>query len=261
MYAALRSVVPAPVSQIARRLLGRRVRSDKLFISKVADRRGLEIGGPSAAFSDGGFLPLYRYVRSLDNCVFAEETFWGDRRTAGSAFNYCPGKAAGRNFIQDATDLGGIQSGTYDFVLASHVIEHIANPLKALREWIRILDQKGVIVAIFPHFRFTFDRRRTPTAIEHMESDYRNGTDEADLTHLEEVLALHDRSRGPQVGSAQQFRERSLRNFENRCLHHHVFQEQNSRELFRRAGLFVDAMELVKPHHLVLLASKVSDHV
>ena len=43
------------------------------------------------------------------------------------------------------------------------------------------------------------------------------------LTHLEEILALHDLSRDPGGGDADNFRRRSLDNFRNRTLHHHVF--------------------------------------
>ena len=40
----------------------------------------------------------------------------------------------------------------------------------------------------------------------------------------------------PGVSSAEAFHRRSLDNFNNRCLHHHVFDEANSRELLTRCG-------------------------
>jgi hypothetical protein len=87
-----------------------------------------------------------------------------------------------------------------------------------------------------------------------MLDDYGLGTDETDTTHLQEIIALHDLSRDPAAGSAEQFRQRSLRNFENRCLHHHVFDQHNSRQLLEAAGLTVEILELAKPFHIVILA-------
>ena len=43
------------------------------------------------------------------------------------------------------------------------------------------------------------------------------------MTHLEEILSLHDLAKDPGAGDFQSFRERSKPNVENRCLHQHVF--------------------------------------
>lgn len=240
--------------QVARRALGRYVTTQKAFRAQVENKIGLEIGGPSAAFRDTGELPLYPYLASLDNCVFSSETIWEGRRAEGYTFSYHPRKASGFNFIREATDLHGIGNDRYDFVLSSHNLEHVSNPVKALKEWERVVKPDGAIIVLLPDYRRTFDHRRKPTPVEHMLEDYEFGRDERDLTHLQEILELHDLSRDPAAGSAEQFRQRSLRNFENRCLHHHVFDERNSRELFEMVGLTVELVELAKPHHIAILA-------
>ena len=240
--------------QVARRVLGRYVASQKEFRAQVEDKIGLEIGGPSPAFRDTGELPLYRYLACLDNCVFSGETIWGGKRAEGHTFSYHPRKPNGFNFIREATDLAGIGNQQYDFILSSHNLEHISNPVRAMKEWTRVVKPGGVIIVLLPDHRRTFDHQRRPTSIEHMLRDYELGRDERDLTHLEEILELHDLSRDPAAGTAENFRQRSLRNFENRCLHHHVFDERNSRELFEAVGLTVELLELAKPHHIAILA-------
>ncbi len=240
--------------QAARRVLGRRVSGQREFRARIEGKLGLEIGGPSAAFGDSGELPLYRYLAGLDNCVFSVETIWEGKRTEGHTFSYHPRKANGFNHIREATDLYGIANHHYDFVLSSHNLEHISNPVRALNEWRRVVKPKGIVIVLLPDYRRTFDHRRKPTSIEHMFHDYELGKDERDLTHLEEILELHDLSRDPAAGSKEQFRQRSLRNFENRCLHHHVFDECNSRELFEAVGLTVLRLEIAKPHHIAILA-------
>ena len=89
-----------------------------------------------------------------------------------------------------------------------------------------------------------------------MIEDYELRRDEGDLTHLEEILKFHDLSRDPGARSQQEFYQRSLRNVENRCLHHHVFDEHNSREIVEASGLSVALAKLAKPIHIVILAHK-----
>ena len=87
-----------------------------------------------------------------------------------------------------------------------------------------------------------------------MLDDFNHNTQEDDLTHLPEILQLHDLSMDPPAGTAEEFRQRSLDNFTNRCLHHHVFNESNSRELLSQIGMTVLAVETAWPFHIFLLA-------
>ena len=128
--------LPGTMVQVMRRALkGRHVAAQGLFQAEVENKVGLEIGGPSAVFRDGGELPIYRCMASLDNCVFSTETIWEGKRPNGRSFSYHRDKGKGFNFIQEATDLRDIADHAYDFVLSSHNLEHVASPMKALFEW------------------------------------------------------------------------------------------------------------------------------
>jgi SAM-dependent methyltransferase len=221
-------------------LLGRRVKSIVPFRLAVQGKIGIEMGGPSNAFQKSGIIPIYRYIEHLDNLTFSSSTVWA--------------KDSGESIICDATDLQSIPDCKYDFVLSCHNLEHLANPIKALREWRRVMKDGGSLILVLPNYRFTFDHRRKPTLVTHMEEDYKNGTDEHDLTHLPEILELHDLTLDVAAGTKEEFRERSLRNFENRCLHHHVFDVDNARQLLESAGYSVERVETVRPFHIVLLA-------
>ena len=240
--------------RVARRLLNLQVRNRKAFINSVNNRLGLEIGGPSSVFEDEGILPLYRYVKGLDNCVYSSDTIWEGHRAAGPTFQFHPGKPKGRNIICEASDLHPVPDVAYDFILASHSLEHTANPLKVLAECRRVTKAGGALIVILPHYRYTFDHRRPPTSLAHMIEDHERDTDESDLTHLSEILELHDLSRDKPAGSHEQFRERCMRNSENRCLHHHVFDDHNGQELVRTAGYGIALVDFVKPFHVVILA-------
>jgi SAM-dependent methyltransferase len=58
------------------------------------------------------------------------------------------------------------KDNTLDYVLSSHVIEHFFDPVKALREWHRVIKPGGYIFIIAPHKDRTFDKPRevTPAA-------------------------------------------------------------------------------------------------
>ena len=126
-------------------------------------------------------------------------------------------------YIHDATDLTSIADGTYDFLLASHILEHVANPLRALQEFHRVLKPGGSMLIAVPNQLHTFDHRRPVTTFAHLQADLAANTDESDMTHLEEILALHDLEMDKPAGTPAEFRERCKRNLEARCMHQHVF--------------------------------------
>jgi SAM-dependent methyltransferase len=227
---------------IRRRVFRRRAVCFDACAARVTGKDGLEIGGPSGVFRAGGILPIYPLVRGLDHCNFAESTIW----TA----------ASGETLIRDATDLAGVPDARYDFVLASHVLEHIANPIKALGEWRRVLKPAGVVVVIVPERSKTFDHRRPVTTIDHLRADVQGQMTEADTTHVDEVLALHDLSRDPDAGSRDDFERRCRENLRYRALHHHVFDSALAAAALTDAGFHMIATELASPHHIIALAER-----
>lgn len=241
--------------QAARTVTGIKVRPLQPFRKSVDGKVGIEIGGPSKAFTDRGILPLYPYVSRVDNCVYASQTFWEGEVEEGWTFRYHRGKRCGFNFIREATDLHGIGDASYDFLLSCHSLEHTANPVKALIEWRRITKPEATFIVILPHYKYTFDRRRSPTPVNHMLEDYQRGTGEDDQTHIPEILELHDLSLHPKPITRQQLHDGILNNSAARFAHHHVFDESNSSQLLMACGLSVVRAQLVKPHHIVLLAT------
>lgn len=76
------------------------------------------------------------------------------------------------------------------------------------------------------------------------------------MTHLEEILSLHDLAKDPGAGDFQSFRERSKRNVENRCLHQHVFDTRLVVDMVDHMELQILDVELFLPYHIVLIAKK-----
>ena len=228
-----------------------RLESLGLYISCVRNRHGIEIGGPSQIFRARQDLPIYDLVGSLDNCDFSNATVWA---THEASYQFSRRVAAGKTYFCDGSAMTPIADGAYDFVLSSHNLEHFANPVKAIKEWQRVLRPGGALILVLPHYRKTFDHRRTPTSVDHMFQDYEMNVGEDDLTHLAEILEKHDLDKDPGRCTLEEFHKRSLDNLHNRCLHQHVFDENNSRELLTRAGFEVLASDFRLPFHICLLA-------
>ena len=242
------------VSVALRHRLRRPLRIGRLVESALAGKRGLEIGGPSAVFARGGLLPIYPTLASLDNCDFGGDTLWHGAVADGSPYRYDAERAAGTHFIRDATDLAGMADASYDAVVSSHTLEHVANPLRALAEWSRVIGSAGHVLVVVPHAEHTVDRSRPLTTLEHIEQDYEQGTREDDDTHVQEFVELADLDVDPERLTRDAFRVRTTAFASNRAIHHHVFDTRLVVQLFDRAGYRVLGVDTALPFHIVVLA-------
>ena len=85
-----------------------------------------------------------------------------------------------------------------------------------------------------------------------MLEDFADEVDEHDLTHLGEILERHDRSLDEASGDLETFRQRSLLNFENRCLHHHVFDAALIGQMMKHLDMEVLLRTTTQTDHLAL---------
>lgn len=228
------------------------IKHHRLYLPFVSGKTGLEIGGPSQVFRTGEPVDIYQYLEVVDNCDFSAETVWANQQ---SDYKFAEGKPPGRTIYCDGSELTPIADDSYDCVLSSHNLEHFANPVKALYEWKRVLRPNGALLLVLPYYKETFDHLRQPTSVDHMFEDFAHKTGEDDLTHLPEILERHDLAKDSGAGSPENFHVRSLSNISNRCLHHHVFDELNSRTLLERAGFNVHSVDKAYPFHLCILAT------
>jgi SAM-dependent methyltransferase len=214
-------------------------------------QHGLEIGGPTKLFRRD--LPIYEVVAGLDGVNFSSSTVWEGQIAEGQAYRYGK-RRAGRQFICDATDLGRLPAQRYDFVVSCNNLEHIANPLKAVGEWLRVVRPGGYLLLVLPKKESNFEHQRETTSFLHLLTDHDNGTDEHDLTHLDEILDRHDYSMTAETPDRDSLRARGLRNFENRCLHHHVFDLPLIEQVFAHFGLHTLLRTTIATDYIALAA-------
>jgi ubiquinone/menaquinone biosynthesis C-methylase UbiE len=77
----------------------------------------------------------------------------------------------------------GVGDDSQDFVIANHVLEHVEDPLRALKSVSRVLHARGVAYLALPDKRFTFDKDRQITSLDHVIKDHRDGPDWSVAAH------------------------------------------------------------------------------
>lgn len=78
--------------------------------------------------------------------------------------------------------------GSQDFVITSHLFEHVGNPLALLEDCHRVLRPGGVLLLLLPDMTRTSDARRPPTTLEHLVAEYDAKLRGFDDEHVVEYL-------------------------------------------------------------------------
>ncbi len=223
---------------------------DKIYrIEYYEKKEGLEVGGPTMRFGN-----IYNKCARCDGLNFLSKTVWWENKTDDYRYNDV---ILGKIWIAEATNMYQIEDESYDFLLSSENLEHIANPLKALKEFSRVVKVGGTILIVVPSKSESFDHNREYTTYAHLLEDYNNDIGEDDLSHLPEIIEKHDYEMDVKCGGKENFIKRAEMNAENRCLHHHVFNKISLRKSFEFIGLEVmDVTELLEGH-LAIIGKKI----
>jgi SAM-dependent methyltransferase len=117
--------------------------------------------------------------------------------------DYAPTSVLRENYINDPTvdlddivevdfvcpngDLeAAVGSKRFDYIVASHVIEHVPNPIKFLKQINMLLHPGGVLLLVIPDKRFTFDIQRPLSTFGDLLGRYFENTE------LPPVSAVYD---------------------------------------------------------------------
>lgn len=131
----------------------------------VKSRRGLEIGPylqPTVRKDEGDVRYLDFY--SSEELAAKEQ----DRRARGAVIPTV-------DYVVKSDDYHRYVPDQFDYVIANHVIEHVANPVQWVIDLQRLLRPGGVLFLAVPDKKYNFDRFRSDTPLSHLLTDYFRG--------------------------------------------------------------------------------------
>ncbi len=136
-----------------------------------------------------------------------------------------------------------IDDNAFDFVVNSHVLEHVCNPGRVIAEWLRVVRPGGIVYMVVPDKRHCFDRQRETTSLEHLLQDHEAGTSLIELEHYRDYIL----KTAGEAGIAHEPSEEFARNcFQGQTsIHVHTFTA-------RSLGGFLRALAERLPFKLVL---------
>jgi len=135
--------------------------------------------------------------------------------------------------ICDATSLTPVADRSVDFVIANHVLEHLTDPLSALREWLRVLRPGGHAYVAVPDHANPLDRLRPITPPDHMIADFEMRAQRLDLdrAHYSEWVA----STRPDLPAEQRSEIEAGLVSAHYAIHFHTFSRETFAQLMEHA--------------------------
>ncbi len=139
------------------------------------------------------------------------------------------------DIVDDGETLSSLLDVSVDFIVTNHMIEHCQNPIFSIKNWLRVLKPGGILYIAVPDKRYTFDRERPVTSLEHLIRDYTEGTEWSRYSHFEEWARLVDKFSEPDIAA----RAKGLAEL-NYSIHFHVWTPVEFLELliYCRTSLF-----------------------
>ncbi len=188
----------APLTWLENRLLQRYLRG-----------RGIEIGALWRRFPTPAQTRIW-YVDRFDGAALDDH------------YPELRGRILRPDLLAEATELP-VAPRSLDFLIASHVLEHMPYPLRALRTWYDALAPGGALLLKVPDKRYTFDVKRARTPLDHL---LRETHDQRE--HFEDWVAnVGNRSRDS-PGFDEAVDDLMRRNY---SIHFHVWIDEDIREI------------------------------
>lgn len=144
----------------------------KTIATRFLKGNGLEVGAGARPFP----IPEHVGIR------------YGDIRGRESLESYFKDSKIKSGAEIDAQTFAGLDADSLDFVISAHVIEHLRDPVGSIVQAIRVLKPGGVLVLVVPDLRWTFDRNRPETTVEHALRDHQDGGESTTRQGYEEHL-------------------------------------------------------------------------
>jgi len=152
--------------------------------SELREIAGSQLSGNGIEFGPGTYpfcIPLHCRVEFAD---FIPAELLRSNAYEAQADDFVP-----LSYVTGMDQMDGIPDNSLDFIVACHVIEHLRNPLRAIKLANAKLKAGGQLLLVVPDKERIFDRDRPITALDHIVADYESPSEERDRDHFVEFYA------------------------------------------------------------------------
>lgn len=133
------------------------------------------------------------------------------------------------DIIDNGEELLTFRNNTLDFIIANHFLEHTQDPIGTIKRHVSVLKASGILYLAIPDKRFTFDKLRPSTTLDHFIDDHEKGPSGSYLGHVHEYVRLVDHLEGDLF--EQKVNEICKTNY---SIHFHVWDSQDIRVFLER---------------------------
>jgi hypothetical protein len=124
------------------------------------------------------------------------DAFTFDEAADGSFIGVSNESFVSVSIYDTAENLNAVPDNSSNFFILCHVIEHIQNPIRAIRTLYSKLRPGGTLFLVVPWGAYTFDRSRPNTSLYHLVADYLLPSSDRNIEHYLEFsdLAKHEKN-------------------------------------------------------------------
>jgi len=146
-----------------------------------------------------------------------------------------------REAIGNVNDTDSAAGAQYDFLISSHVIEYMPNPLLSLRKWARAVKPSGLIYLVVSDKRSTANTQRVRTMLEHIILDYQQPSLERDFEHyLDHATRVQNKKGVQAIARAKRLVENDYN------IHYHTFLPSDMKSLIEWFSVNIRPLQIVE---------------
>lgn len=203
------------ISRIKRKILPERIQSKRNRLTKKHLKgEGLEIG----AYNNPAVLKN-AHVKYVDRVPDVGLEAGGDKILSERIE-----EPVNVDIFDDGEQLSTIPSNEqYDFITANHFLEHCENPIGTIKCHLSKIKKGGVLFYAVPDMRYTFDKEREITSLDHFIADYKEGKGYLKREHVIDCVSKKVQKSGRKLSSKEiEIRVKEILEI-NHPIHYHTW--------------------------------------
>jgi len=166
------------------------------------------------------------------------------------------------NIKGDGSTLHFIKKESLDFIIALQFIEHVANPIGTIINHLERLKPNGILLYSIPDKRYTFDKKRKLTSLEHLIKEHEENKNFLEEHYIEWIEKVENITQKKQKKERLEFLKKT-----NFPIHFHTFIPESFLEIIsylsfqKKLHLYPEILLHEQDFFLIVLCKKPSHKI